>query len=263
MSLASAFVILMITGRAEAQQCYSSSILSPTPFMGNNNEIFKLADGSVWQVKYEYEYMYEYYPSVVICPGQGKLIIGKKTLTIQQVSGPSKQTTSPSTPTASAAEWKFVEETSLEGNISGTVKQGRIFKTVSGNVYEVTGLTLQLVLELQPKVTILRNGDTYKLIVAGFDEPLLCRKLNVDRQTTAPEGKAPAAVIESRIDGEFSGWNGETIFKLQNGQIWQQSSHAYKYVYKYSPEVVIYRSGSAYKMRVDGVEGEIQVKQLQ
>jgi len=25
---------------------------------------------------------------------------------------------------------------------------------------------------------VLRNGDTYKLVVKGFDEPLICRKLN-------------------------------------------------------------------------------------
>jgi len=35
---------------ALAQDCYQSSIVSPTPFMGNNGEIFKLADGSVWEV---------------------------------------------------------------------------------------------------------------------------------------------------------------------------------------------------------------------
>jgi len=27
--------------------CYESRILSPSPFMGNNGEIFKLADGSL------------------------------------------------------------------------------------------------------------------------------------------------------------------------------------------------------------------------
>ena len=48
----------------EAQNCYESAVVSPTPFMGNNDEIFRLTDGSVWQVKYEY--LYAYYPSVLI-----------------------------------------------------------------------------------------------------------------------------------------------------------------------------------------------------
>lgn len=157
-----------------AQDCYESSIVSPSPFMGNNEEIFKLADGSLWEVKYEYEYLYEYYPSVVICPNRGRLIIGEKSLDVQLVAaGPG----SGEVGSSRGEGWEIFEETNLEGSINGTVQQGRIFKTTSGSIYEVTGLTLQLVLELQPAVTVLRSGETYKLIVEGFDEPLICRKL--------------------------------------------------------------------------------------
>jgi len=59
--------------------CYNSQIKKPSPFMGNNDEIFVLTDGSVWQVKYEYEYLYEYYPSVIACPQRGYVVVnGKK-----------------------------------------------------------------------------------------------------------------------------------------------------------------------------------------
>ena len=54
--------------------------------MGTNGEIFKLADGTLWEVKYEYEYLYEYFPSVVICPTRGVLIIGKKKLNVELIS---------------------------------------------------------------------------------------------------------------------------------------------------------------------------------
>jgi hypothetical protein len=151
--------------------------MSPTPFMGNNGEIFKLSDNSIWEVKYEYEYMYEYFPSVIICPNKGKLMVGKKSLNVQAISGTSNRQNTSST-LKSSGKWEVYEETSLQGSISGSVQAGRIFKTTSGNIYEVTGLTLQLVLELQPDVLVLRNGNTYKLIVKGFDEPLICRKLN-------------------------------------------------------------------------------------
>lgn len=159
---------------ARAAACFESSIVSPTPFMGNNGEIFKLADGSVWEVKYEYEYLYEYYPEVTICPDLGKLILKNKSLQVASLAGP-RGGAAASSPSGG---WTIYEETNLVGSISGTVKQGRIFKTTSGHVYEVVGLTLQLVLELQPQTIVLRNGDTYKLVVEGFDEPLLCRKLN-------------------------------------------------------------------------------------
>lgn len=70
------------------------------------------------------------------------------------------------------------------------------------------------------------------------------------------------SVIESRIDGEFEGWEGDTIFKLENGQIWQQSSYAYTYHYAYRPRVVIYKSGNVYKMKIDDVSNTISVRRL-
>ena len=106
------------------------------------------------------------------------MIIEKKSLNVQLVSGPKKGANSSKGRATQAGTWEIFEETNLQGSISGTVQQGQIFKTTSGNVYEVTGLALQLVLELQPEVMVLRSGETYKLIVKGFDEPLICRKLN-------------------------------------------------------------------------------------
>lgn len=152
--------------------CYESTIMSPSPFMGKNGEVFRLADGSLWEVKYEYEYLYEYLPEVIICPTTGKLAVGGKTLNVQQIGGAIAKTRSPSPPS---------------------------------------------------------------------DTPVL---------------------IESRINGEFQGWSGETIFKLMNGQLWQQVSYAYTYHYAYSPGVLIYRSGSGYEMRVEGVESQIIVRRL-
>lgn len=76
--------LVACAGVANAQ-CYESSILTPAPFLGNHDEIFKLIDGTIWQVQYEYEYLYEYYPAVVICPGKGKLYVAKKELNVVQI----------------------------------------------------------------------------------------------------------------------------------------------------------------------------------
>lgn len=81
-------------------------------------------------------------------------------------------------------------------------------------------------------------------------------------QTTATVAAKESGVIESRIDGEFKGWDGETIFKLNNGQIWQQSSYSYTYHYAFNPTVLIYSSGSGYVMKVDGVDRTVNVKRL-
>lgn len=69
-------------------------------------------------------------------------------------------------------------------------------------------------------------------------------------------------VIESQIEGEFEGWDGETIFKLTNGQIWQQANYAYTYHYAYRPNVIIAKSGGRYIMQVEGVSETINVRRL-
>ena len=56
--------------------------------------------------------------------------------------------------------------------------------------------------------------------------------------------------IETQIDGDFEGWEGETIYKLRNGQIWQQASYHYHYHYAYAPEVTIYSTAEGCAMRV-------------
>ena len=60
--------------------------------MGNDGEIFKLDDGTFWEVKYEYEYLYEYYPTVIICPGRGQIILEGATLDVEYVGSASRET---------------------------------------------------------------------------------------------------------------------------------------------------------------------------
>jgi hypothetical protein len=159
--------LLIFSGSAWSQECYEASIVSPSPMMGNNDEIIKLSDGTIWQVKYEYEYMYEYNPRVIVCPGRGKMGVKGKMLNVSYLGG----------------------------------------------------------------------------------------------RTDADEPRG-SSVIESRIDGEFSGWEGETIFKLTNGQIWQQIDGRYKYKYKYGPKVILINRGRYAEMQVEGVDATVKVVRL-
>jgi hypothetical protein len=69
-------------------------------------------------------------------------------------------------------------------------------------------------------------------------------------------------VIESHIDGEFSGWDGKTIFKLTNGQIWQQAAYAYTYRYKYRPQVLIVKTTGGYEMQVEDMDKRLRVVRI-
>lgn len=71
---------------------------------------------------------------------------------------------------------------------------------------------------------------------------------------------ATSSVIESRIDGQFKGWEGETVFKLQNGEIWQQASYGYRVNFADSPRVTIYQSGDGFRMKVEGIDEDIAVR---
>ncbi|NBK99849.1 MAG: hypothetical protein EOM50_17930 [Erysipelotrichia bacterium] len=154
-----------------SNDCIQANLISPTPFMGNNGEIFKLDNGVLGEVKFEYEYMYEYYPNVIICPSQNKLIINSKSLRISIINMP----------------------------------------------------------------TNIKN--------------------NTNKQNSSN-------IIETFIDGDFNGWEGNTIVKLQNGQIWQQSSYIYYYHYSYNSKVMIIKTGSLYKMQIDGVPQSAYVIRL-
>lgn len=164
----SIILIMLSTFLINAESCYESIIVKPSPFMGNHGEIFKLSNGIIGEVKNEYEYMYQYNPSVIVCPDKNQLIVDGKKLNIELVS----------------------------------VKKN--------------------------------NNNKGKIMTS----------------------------IESQIDGEFEGFEGETIIKLINGQIWQQSEYYYHYHYAYMPSIMIFKSDYGYKIQVDGIDKLVGVKKL-
>lgn len=72
----------------------------------------------------------------------------------------------------------------------------------------------------------------------------------------------PGGTIESKVDGKFKGFEGETIIKLMNGQIWQQTEYWYLYHYSFMPKVIIFPSGGGYKIKVDGIDKAVGVTRL-
>lgn len=69
-------------------------------------------------------------------------------------------------------------------------------------------------------------------------------------------------VTESRIAGEFSGWDGDTVFALDNGMKWQQARYAYRYHYAYRPRARVFRDGGRILLEVEGMNDVIEVRRL-
>ena len=80
------------------------------------------------------------------------------------------------------AQWTLYEETSIVGSVRGSIRKGHIFKTRSGHIYEVMDYVYLYEYEYSPGVVVLSDGSLYKLVIEGFDEPLLSKCLNCSQE---------------------------------------------------------------------------------
>ena len=150
---------------------------------------------------------------------------------------------------ASAGNGPDLIESTIEGEFSGW-DGDTIFKLSNGQIWQQDSYAYTYHYAFRPKVMIFKTNGAYKLKVDGVAGTIFVKRLE------------ESDVIESTIEGAFSGWNGETIFKLANGQIWQQAMYAYAYHYAFRPKIMIIKTDGAHKMKVDGVSGTIFVKRL-
>lgn len=100
----------------------------------------------------------------------------------------------------------------------------------------------------RPSAKVIEEGGIYYLEVQGLSDRLQVKKVS--------------NVIESQITSDFNGWNGDTVFELANGQVWQQANYAYSYHYAYRPNAMIYPASGGYKLKVDGMANTINVRRI-
>jgi len=82
-----------------------------------------------------------------------------------------------------------------------------------------------------------------------------------DGPAVADTGDGP---VHSRILGEFRGWEGKTIFKLENGQVWQQvGNDPWRGVKLENPSITI-RPGfmNSWTLRVEGYNTTTKVRRI-
>lgn len=90
--------------------------------------------------------------------------------------------------------------------------------------------------------------------VAALEEK---RKALQDAQTlTTP------SVVESKIGGVWNGWNGDTLFRLLNGQVWEQVGAWVSVSVRIMPDVLIYQSRGGWMAQVEGKRRPIRVRRL-
>ena len=141
--------------------------------------------------------------------------------------------------------------------VAGQEPSLKIDQIMTAQELERTGISA---LSTQQREALNRWLVSYTLRILSMAQKIGQQKEQSSQPRVAVSG-CPTA-IESAISGDFNGWDGETIFKLENGQIWQQAEYAYTYSYSYHPDVTIYQTSSGCRMKVADEDETIIVKRL-
>ena len=80
----------------------------------------------------------------------------------------------------------------------------------------------------------------------------------------AEAAKVDDAGIKTRIAGAFNGWDGDTVFRLENGQVWKQRLEGRWSYHAESPEVELHKNLMGFwVLKVVEADKAIGVKRLQ
>ncbi len=225
--------------------------MSPTPFMGNNGEVFKLADGSVWEVKYEYEYLYEYYPKVTICPNRGVLLLGNKTLRVQKVA---------STPVRSDPQVAPVQSSRGDGVPVPMTRPAyvtkiesesdRILRLANGAIVEITAGSLGS-LGVRKDAVLLTSGSNCRVWIEG-KRTYRCSVLR--SASTEPIAAALTSIVDVSRGGEF--------IKTLDGAIYEVSALHTLHTSLWLPVSEVVVLGDSRMLNLDQGDGIIAVVRL-
>lgn len=69
--------------------------------------------------------------------------------------------------------------------------------------------------------------------------------------------------IVARYEGQFSGWSGGTLFKLDNGQVWKQAQSG-RVSHRRDNPVITIRKGAlgSFRLSVEGLNRTVRVKRI-
>ncbi len=85
----------------------------------------------------------------------------------------------------------------------------------------------------------------------------------VKSQSAAVKKAAKEERVEAKITGEFNGWNGDTVFHLDNGQVWKQRLRGRNSASAESPEIVISKNWMGfYRLTVVSSGRSVGVKRI-
>jgi hypothetical protein len=141
-----------------------------------------------------------------------------------------------------------VIESRIDGEFEGWTGE-TVYALLNGQYWQQAVYSYRYHFAYSPAVRILEENRRYLMYVDGIDDSVEVRLID--------------AVADSPIVSDFDGWDGETLFELQNGQIWQQSGPGVAVHVFVRPRAILYRDGSVHRMHVQGVQTTVQVARIQ
>lgn len=140
-----------------------------------------------------------------------------------------------------------VIESQIDGEFNGWTGE-TLFPLLNGQVWQQVAYAYHYHYAYSPRVLIVRSGSQHEMHVDGVDPAVTVALADV--------------LVDSRIIGDFNGWNGDTLFELANGQIWQQVGPGIETHVAVRPRALIFRAGVGARMYVEGIDSTVQVQQL-
>jgi Thrombospondin type 3 repeat len=124
-----------------------------------------------------------------------------------------------------------------------------IYELQNGQLWQQTEGTYRYHYAFQPEVSFIRENGGWLMFVERMNDFAAVRCLDV--------------IVESTVSGETTGFDGSSIFQLDNGQTWQQTEFYFQFHYAYRPSVVIYNDGVCSRMKIDGIDRAVCVQLIQ
>jgi len=84
----------------------------------------------------------------------------------------------------------------------------------------------------------------------------------MDKPKVNPSATAEL-LIHSELEENCTGWDGNTIFRFTNGQVWQQDTTQKRSLFLCCPDVSLWRVGSFFYLDVVGARDPLRVRRIQ
>ena len=136
---------------------------------------------------------------------------------------------------------------------------------MTGKEFDAAGLEKLSPQELATLNEWIRSHSLGSLAVAKTTSPVVVASEDIDRRGLPSDDGDNDAPVESRIIGNFSGWDGQTVFKLENGMIWVQDDKDKFHIKEVQNPSVTIEQGmfNTWKLSIEGHKDDCKVRRIQ